>query len=44
MIHHILQMNNSEDTRYLVPRAPHVVENVCVVQPLILRMPLNIEA
>ncbi len=43
MIHHILQITNNEDTRYLVFNATHVVENVHVIQPLILRLPLNIE-
>lgn len=43
MIHHTLQITNNEYTRYLMPRATHVVENVHVVQPLILRLPLSIK-
>jgi hypothetical protein len=42
MIHHILQATNSEDTWYLMPHITHDVKNMCVVQSLILKPPLNI--
>jgi hypothetical protein len=42
MIHHILQTAHSEDTQDLMPRATHVVEIVSIIQPLILKPPLNI--
>jgi len=43
MIYHNSQTTNNEDTPYLMPHSPHVVENMCVVLPLILWVLLNIE-
>jgi hypothetical protein len=38
MIHHNLQLVNSDDTQYLMPHSPSIMKYACATQPLILSL------